>query len=127
MNKLPRTGFTTGRAIAHRRIAQRFLCTKPTARVAALLVLALVAATVVATLSFAQVTQKPKRAKSATESKRMNAKKSPPGKSLKGETEEALFESSDEGSEGQQAAFQIRGPFESRLTRAHEFNGDLRK
>src|SRR5258706_7868108 len=115
---IPRTGFSPTRTVA-----QKVLRTKTYARLAALLVLALVAAAAIATLAFAQATQKPKKAKSVIDSKRMTTRKSAQGKSKTGE-EEILVESSGEGSEG---PIQIRGPVERHLTKAREFNGDLRK
>src|SRR6266550_4443682 len=108
-----------------RNVARKVLFTKTPGRLAAILAMALLAAATVATLAFAQATQKPKKAKSVIESKRMNATRTTRGVSRKGE-HESLFESSADGAEGQQGPIQIRGPFESHLTKAHEFNGDLR-
>ena len=126
MSRLTRTGFVSSKTITSRRKAQKLRRTKPNLRLAWLLVSILIAVSAVASLAFAQATQKPKKARSVLDSKRMSTTRNTRGRAVKA-GKETIFEHSADGGEGQQGAIKISGPVERHLTKAHEFNGDLRK
>lgn len=113
-----------------RRVTRRLLFARTRGRLAAFLVLALIAAAAITTLSFAKTAMKPKKSKSdnslitaGTKSEEPATKKTRQRKTQATEDEISLEAS---GATAQVSNSKVRGPIELRLSKAHDFKGDLR-